>query len=423
MPERCGRGASQAIHTRIIEIEYVLPKGCLVLKKNDPQFPSSGKSVDQVRNDLNRILERDLTFGSGCILGSMCSKPDSFGARIFSEQLEKNIGDPGLHPALAELEYNTIRTIGDLLHHRDCVGAVVSGGTEANLLALWTAKNRAGKSRREVVLPATAHFSFDKAASLMDIDLVKIPVDRENRVCIDQYRQAVCPRTMALVGIAGTTGLGAVDPLSSISELAMKHELYLHIDAAFGGFVLPFLESAGYPCDQSDFDFQLPGVDSITIDPHKMGRAPIPAGCIIYRSDAIAGHSTTDVTYLAGGYTRQRTIIGTRSGASVAAVWSLIQSLGIEGYTDIVKRCMYMTHWLKDRIAEIEGIETVIEPVINVLGIKPTGMTPERLAEKLRNRGYALSLFPGFLRITLMPHLSIVNLSRFLHVLEEEAAK
>ena len=129
------------------------------------------------------------------------------------------------------------------------------------------------------------------------------------------------------------------------------------------------------------------------------------------------------VPYLAGGYTRQRTIIGTRSGASVASVWSLIQSLGTDGYTGIVKRCMYMTHWLKDQLAEIDGIETVIEPVINVLGIKPTGMTAERLAGKLRGRGYALSLFPGFLRITLMPHLSIVNLSRFLHVLEEEVSK
>ena len=383
-------------------------------------FPAAGLDSREVRRLLADRLEADLTFGSGHILGSMCSSPDPLAADIFSDQIEKNLGDPGLHPALAELEEEAIRLIGNLLHNQEAVGAVVSGGTEANLLAMWTAKNRAPAGCREVVLPETAHFSFDKAAGLMDLTLVKIPVDTDNRVRIDAYRRAVGPRTMALVGIAGTTGLGAVDPLQEISDIAVEQNLYLHVDAAFGGFVLPFLEDAGYAGAVGPFDFCLPGVDSMTIDPHKMGRAPIPAGCILYRDDTIAGHSATSVSYLAGGHTRQRTIVGTRSGAAVAAVWGLITMYGRAGYTEIVQRCMGNTHWLRNELQAMEGVETVIEPIINVLGIRPTRIPLETLAGRLRGRGYALSLFPGFLRITLMPHLTREQLTRFLKVLQEE---
>jgi tyrosine decarboxylase / aspartate 1-decarboxylase len=386
-------------------------------------IPTRGLSAEKVQRMVDERLAADLTFPSGHILGSMCSQPHLFSEDIFQQQLSKNIGDPGLHPALAEMEAETIRILGDLFRNPQAVGSIVTGGTEANLLAMWTAKNSTSPVRREVVLPMTAHFSFDKAASLMDLQLIKIPVDTKNRVKIEEYRRAIGPHTMALVGIAGTTGLGAVDPLEEISELALQHELYLHVDAAFGGFVLPFLKSAGYPHDQSPFDFRLPGVSSLTVDPHKMGRTPIPSGCILYRSEKTAGSSTTHVAYLAGGKTRQRTIVGTRSGAAVAAVWATLQHLGLEGFTRTVRECMEQTHFLKNQIESRPGIETVIEPVMNVLGVRPTYCDPDELAGRLRQRGYALSQFPGFLRLTLMPHLSREHLERFLEVLQEELSR
>jgi len=412
-------------------------------------LPSKGRPADEVSALVEQRLSSDLTFTSGNILGSMCSQPHPFGAEIFQQQLAKNIGDPGLHPALAEMESETIRILGSLCGNPKAVGSIVTGGTEANLLAMWTAKNNTPKERREVVLPETAHFSFDKAASLMDLTLVKVPVDPHNRVKLDEYRQAVGPQTMALVAIAGTTGLGAVDPIAEIAKVAEEHNLYLHVDAAFGGFVLPFLEAAGYPGSEASkvgssgrgaydefaydsgsgqkgsskapdaFDFSLAGVSSITLDPHKMGRTPIPAGCILYRNEKIAGSSTTHVSYLAGGKTRQRTIVGTRSGAAVAAVWASLQHIGFEGYRDTVRRCMQNTFFLEKKIDAMTGIETVMPPVINVLGIRPIRDTPEKLSEALRARGFALSLFPGFLRVTLMPHLNQSHLENFLMVLEE----
>ncbi|MDZ7793747.1 MAG: tyrosine decarboxylase MfnA [Spirochaetia bacterium] len=404
------------------EIQGFQAEGSAAQRPQNKSLPSKGRPADEVSALVAQRLSGDLTFTSGNILGSMCSQPHPFGADIFQQELAKNIGDPGLHPALAEMEAETIHILGSLCANPEAVGSIVTGGTEANLLAMWTAKNSAPKERREVVLPETAHFSFDKAASLMDLTLVKIPVDPHNRVKLDEYRQAVGPRTMALVAIAGTTGLGAVDPIAEIANVAEEHNLYLHVDAAFGGFVLPFLEAAGYQADsapdQGAFDFSLAGVSSITLDPHKMGRTPIPAGCILYRNEKIAGSSTTRVSYLAGGKTRQRTIVGTRSGAAVAAVWASLQHIGFDGYRDTVRWCMENTYFLKKRIDAMAGIETVMPPVMNVLGIRPSQGTAEKLSEALRARGFALSLFPGFLRVTLMPHLNQSHLENFLMVLE-----
>jgi tyrosine decarboxylase/aspartate 1-decarboxylase len=150
-----------------------------------------------------------------------------------------------------------------------------------------------------------------------------------------------------------------------------------------------------------------------------MGRSPIPAGSILYRSGEIAEASQTTVTYLAGGMTKQQTIVGTRPGGAVAAVWAVLAHYGRNGFVELVRDCMERTRWLSGRLEAMEGVDTVIEPVINVLGIRPRETAPEQLAERLRRKGYALSLFSGFLRITVMPHLTRQRLEAFLTVLEE----
>ena len=425
-------------------------------EENTPGIFEEGMEEELVLEELNSRLEGDLRFGSGHILGSMCSEPEPFAAGVFSAQMEKNLGDPGLHPSLAEMERETVKILGSMLGGESASGALVSGGTEANILAMWTAKLRAPKEKRVVVLPESAHFSFDKAASLMDIELRKVPVDRRHRFSLEEFFETVDERVMAMVGIAGTTGLGVVDPIPEMARFAADRDIYFHVDAAFGGFVLPFLEEAEaeepllekvevekaegektgverkriYP-----FDFRAEGVSSITLDPHKMGRSPIPAGCILYRNEKIAGISRTDVGYLSGGKTSQQTIVGTRPGAAAAAVWATLRKFGRRGYVHTVRNCMEVTRYLAEQIRRIDCIELMTEPTMNVVGFRPVrfeateGSTPEEssaectsdtvrsaadLAEALRKRGYAVSLFPGFIRITVMPHVSREAVDRFL---------
>jgi len=375
-----------------------------------------GLPAEAVLEELKRKLHGDFTFQSGRILGSMCTYPHRLARQVYAEFLEKNLGDPGLFPATAEIEKEVIQTLGELLSNPHASGNIVTGGTEANVLALWAFKNLRMKNGGEIVVPLSAHCSFDKAASLLGFKIVRVGLNNGFQVDVEAARKAITPKTIALVGIAGTTGLGVVDPIKELSDLALEHNLLLHVDAAFGGFVLPFLKELGYKTPE--FDFSLPGVSSITIDPHKMGLAPIPAGGILFRNEELRKAIAWKVSYLAGGEIEQSTFVGTRSGASVIAVWALLHHLGREGYRKIVERCMRVTWKLAEGVKQVDGLDIITKPVTNVVGIKSEDFDIKLIAEKLREKGWAVALFPRYIRIVLMPHIHESHVERFLEDLK-----
>jgi tyrosine decarboxylase/aspartate 1-decarboxylase len=387
-----------------------------MLSKKASEMPEKGLPQNKILKMLEIKLRSDLIYSSGKILSSMCTSPHSFAQKIYRMYLEKNLGDPTLFPASAELEQEAIQMLGSLLSNPKASGSLVSGGTEANIIALWTARNLAKKDGGEVVVPVSAHYSFDKAADLLNLKLIKVKLNPHFQTDVKAAEEAITQRTVAIVGVAGTTGLGTVDPIPELSEIALAHNIHLHVDAAFGGFVLPFLEELGY--DALDFDFRLPGVDSITIDPHKMGLAPIPAGGILFRNKAISEVISTRVPYLAGEVTSQSTLLGTRSGASVVAVWALLKHFGRAGYRAIVESCLRLTQKLVKGIRQIDGLDFVTEPTVNVVGIKSDRVDVRLVFQELRERSWAVSLFPGFIRIVIMPHTKPLHIRNLLEDLK-----
>jgi len=380
-----------------------------------------GLPKNVVLKELENRLQKDFTYNSGKILGSMCASPHPFAKQVYTSFIEKNLGDPGLFPATAELEKEAVQMLGSLLSYSKAVGHIVSGGTEANMLAMWAARNQADNKRCEIVVPASAHISFEKAADLLNLRLIKVRLSNNFRMDIKDAERKVTGKTCAIVGVAGTTGLGVVDPVTELSEIALTNDVPLHVDAAFGGFVLPFLRELGF--DVPDFDFKLPGVSSITVDPHKMGMAPIPAGGILFRDETMMKTVSKRISYLAGGETEQATLLGTRSGASCLAVWVLLTYLGREGYRKIIKRCMKLTLELAKGIEEIEAISLVTRPTMNMVGIKSEDFNVELLAQELRKRGWAIALFPGYIRIVVMPHIKSFHIQAFLEDLKDIVKK
>jgi len=318
--------------------------------------------------------------------------------------IDKNLGDPGLFPETAEVEKDAIRMLGELLAKPSARGYIVSGGSEANITALWVARNVAKKAYPEVILPITAHFSFDKAVDLLRMKPVYVGIDENFRVKVDEVEKAIGKNTVAIVGVAGTTVLGTIDPIPELSEIAVRHGVHLHVDAAFGGFVIPFLRDGGYKLP--DFDFRLPGVRSITVDPHKMGMAPIPAGGILFRDEELVRDFGVKVPYLAGGGVVSRTLGGTRSGASVCAVWALLKYLGWGSYRRIVHRCMRLTLRIAEEVGEIEGLGLVLPPTMNIVGIRSSNPEVGVLSRELRGMGWIVSTFQDFMRIIVMPHIT-----------------
>jgi tyrosine decarboxylase/aspartate 1-decarboxylase len=379
------------------------------------KMPEKGLPKNVISEQLEVKLQRDFTYSSGKILCSMCTNPHSFAKQIYRKYLEKNLGDPSLFPASAELEQETVSMLGSLLSNPKASGNIVSGGTEANILALWAARNLAKKEHGEVVVPVSAHHSFAKAADLLNLKLIKVKLNSRFQMDAKAAEKAVTSKTVAIVGVAGSTGLGVVDPISELSEIASANNVYLHVDSAFGGFVLPFLKELG--CEPLDFDFRLPSVCSITIDPHKMGLAPVPAGGILFRDAAMREAISVKVPYLSGEV-KESTLLGTRSGASAVAVWALMMHMGRAGYASVVDRCLKLTWKLVEEIQKIDGVDIVTEPTLNVVGIKSDRIDIRLIFQELKKRAWAVSLFPDYLRIVIMPHTKPLHIKRLLEDLQ-----
>ncbi len=364
-------------------------------------------SREFVIKELLKRHEQDVSYESGRILGSMLTSTPPIAREAYNIFLDTNLGDPDLCDGAKSLENEVIGWLGNLLGNPDAIGYILTGGTEANLMAMVMAKKIHGDKNAEIIVPKSAHFSFDKIEVILGIKVLKANLNGLV-VDVDSVKRLINEHTCAIVGVAGTTEFGAIDPIPELSDLALDNNLYLHVDAAFGGFVIPFLKDLNY--EVPDFDFGLKGVSSITIDPHKMGLAPIPAGGILFRDETYL-RGGVDTPYI--GLGKQFTPSSTRSGASVAATWTLMRHLGREGYRKIVHRCMEHTRLLADGASEFAE---VIPPVMNVVAIKIRDKDLSLVVKRLEELGWKSSVTrkPPCIRVVVMPHLTEHHINEFL---------
>ncbi len=361
-----------------------------------------GMDEKTIRSILNDLKSKDTPYER--VLSSMCTYPHPVAVAAHQQFIETNLGDPGLFAGTAEIEHEVMRMMGTLFGNPDAHGYITTGGTESNIQAIHAIKTARKIREPNIIVPASAHFSFDKVADILGIEVQKADLDPEFRADISSVEDLIDENTIGIVGIAGTTEFGQIDPIRELSDLALSKNIFLHVDAAFGGFVIPFLR------EKYEFDFTLPGVTSIAADPHKMGFATIPTGGLLFQDSSYLNRLSVDTPYLT--VNSQQTLSGTRSGASAASAYAVFTYLGREGYERIVQRCMELTHELVARARE-SGIEPLIDPVTNVLVLDVPDADSVR--SKLKKRGWDVSITrdPRALRLVIMPHLSRENLNLF----------
>jgi tyrosine decarboxylase/aspartate 1-decarboxylase len=374
-----------------------------------------GLEKQKIKEILEKKLSKDFTYDSGYILGSMCTDALEFGKEIYAKYVSKNLGDAGLFPGTAELEEELVEEIGELFHGKGIAGSFTTGGSEANLIGMRIARElRRDIKHPEMIVPLSAHISFDKAADIMGISLKKAKLTNNYELDLDHFESLINDNTCGVVGVAGTTSLGLVDPIEKIGNLIQGKNIFFHVDAAFGGFVLPFFKNLKYKAPK--WDFSVESVDSITADPHKMGLGVIPSGGFFLRDPQIIKKIGFEIPYLAGGNFKHLHIVGTRPGGTVIAFWAIMKYLGEKGFTEIVKECMLNTEYLATRINEINGIKLAADPVINVVGITTeNGKSICELDEKLRERNWMLGKFEDFnlIRVVVMPHVKRNHIEKF----------
>lgn len=354
----------------------------------DMQFPECGMCKERVIERIEKYMDDNHDYGKSHVLNSICSEPLEIGKEAYMMALNTNLGDMRLFAGSKKMEEAVASKLCDLLSLSSGVGNVVCGGTEANLLAMFVAK-KISESKNitapEIVAPESIHFSVIKAATIMGIQLKLSKLDGNHRAIPKEMEEKITPNTIAFFATAGTSETGAVDPINKIADISKKYGLYFHVDAASGGFLIPFAKELGYYLPE--FDFSIEAVQSITVDPHKYGFSVIPSGFILFRNKVIRDYIDFESFFV--GTKTHRTFSGTRTGAGLASIYAIIQHLGKSGFKNYVLKIFTCRDIL---IRELQKKNMMLfgEPDLNIVLVK--SKHPEETMQRLEKKGYYVSV-------------------------------
>ena len=301
-------------------------------------------------------------------------------------------------------------------------GYIATGGTEANIQALWIYrnlfKNEFGAHFNEMVILSSedTHYSVYKGSNILGIDVVSIPVDFNTREIIDAELDTIVERLkfegkkyFMVISNMATTMFGSVDDPNTYINILLKHnvEFKLHIDGAFGGFVYPISNR------NSEINFSNPHISSVTIDAHKMLQAPYGTGVFICRKGLIANVLTKEAQYVDG---MDLTMVGSRSGANAIAVWMILFSYGYYAWFEKINTLLLRTEWFCGQMDAL-NIEYFRNPFMNIVTLK-SDYVPKEIAHKY---GLVPETHDGnnnWFKVIIMEHVEIDDLLKFVEELK-----
>ncbi|MDY6965330.1 MAG: tyrosine decarboxylase MfnA [Halobacteriota archaeon] len=361
---------------------------------------------------LEKMKKKDLSYDR--IFSSMCTDPHPIAVKAYIRFIESNLGDAGLFPGTKSIECKVVKMLGSILGNPKAFGYMTTGGTESNIQAIRAARNLAGKDRPNIVVSESGHFSFDKLSDILRLEVRKADLDEGFRVDIGSVEDLIDENTVSLVGIAGTTEFGQIDPIEDLSRIAEREGLFLHVDAAFGGLVIPFLEK------EYKFGFELDGVSSMTIDPHKMGMCTIPSGGLLFRERRYLRSLSISTPYLSTK--AQFSLTGTRSGGAVVGTYAVFKHLGYDGLKKNARRCVDLARMFVEKAEEF-GVYPMVDPVMNVLALDVPKIDKVLLMLLMKGWRVSVTRRPRALRLVIMPHSTEENVNLLLEDLKEIVKK
>lgn len=238
---------------------------------------------------------------------------------------------------------------------------LTSGGTESNFCGLhamrkWSRERYPDVSEPEIVTPYSTHSTVHKACKILDIKVVTVPQLEDLSADLEGMKQAIGPNTIGIVASAPNWPYGQVDPITELGEFCEEKDLWLHVDACVGGYILPFFKELGE--EIPPYNLSVPGVRSITGDLHKYGFAPKPCSTVLWRSKEEQKYHFMPIDEWACGTYLSQGFVGSRPLAPVAATWALMHSLGKDGYLDNARRILAVRDKVIAGVNAIEGLKT-----------------------------------------------------------------
>jgi glutamate/tyrosine decarboxylase-like PLP-dependent enzyme len=385
------RALGHALVDRVADYMAALPESGVAPAKSPEELRAllGDNGLPETGQAPSALLDRaaDLMFAHSVHLGHprfwgyIAGAPAPIGGLgdLLAAAVNPNVGGWMLSPMATEIEAQTIRWLGELVGYgADCSGVLVSGGNVANFVpflaarrakAPWAVREQGmeacGEQRLRVYASDQTHTWLEKAADLFGLGTSSVrwlPTDDAMRLDMGALRRqleadvAAGDAPFIVIGTAGTTGVGAIDPLPEIAAICQEFDLWFHVDGAYGAAAAVLGEAA-----PPEFA-ALAQADSIALDPHKWLYAPLEAGAVLVRdaavlTDAFAHHPDyypdmgEKIFYHEYGLQNSR-------GFRALKVWLGLQQVGRQGYREMIAediRLAETLYQLADAHPELEA--------------------------------------------------------------------
>jgi len=330
--------------------------------------------------------------------------------RLMSEAFDKNMIDKDEYPMTAEIETRCVNIVADLFNapgEGDAIGVSTTGSSEAVMLGglamKWTWRKRrqaAGQdgSKPNMVLGSNVQVVWEKFCRYWDVEPRYVPVENGRYVITaDEAVDRIDENTIGVVAILGTTYTGEYEPIKEIHDAVVANneaeglDVPVHVDAASGGFVAPFLQP------DLEWDFRLPNIRSINVSGHKYGLVYPGVGFVVWQNEAdLPEELIFHVNYL-GGDMPTFTLNFSRPGNQIVGQYYNFIRLGRSGYTRVMKALRQTATTLSSRIAEIGPFSIISDgtdiPVLTFEITQDVPYTVYDVSDRLRYHGWQVPAY------------------------------
>uniref|UniRef100_A0AC35G5K7 Glutamate decarboxylase n=1 Tax=Panagrolaimus sp. PS1159 TaxID=55785 RepID=A0AC35G5K7_9BILA len=354
----------------------------------------------------------DLLFERGRMSGSNFADTEDNLMNLLKEVFPlycfSNSAYPDIFPAIRKMEAEIVRMMCSLYHGgpKSC-GTFTTSDSESILLVCNAYRNRAFKAgirKPEIIVAENAGIGFWEAGKTLGIRIVKLPLTRVYEADIGAIKRAINRETCLIVVSTPSPVTGTMDPIEEISQLAVHYGVPLHVDASWGGFLLPFMEQCDFPA--LPFDFRVSGVSSLTVDLDKYAYCPNGSSVIVYRDPELLEFQCSSETDWPGGVYVSPTLTDNRSGSLIALTWSTLLYHGRHGYVEKTQLILDATQFLAQCIKkEFDGVLQLLgEPSTSIIAFTTTShskIPAHWLGDELNELGWNLTLlqYPEALRV------------------------
>ncbi len=283
--------------------------------------------------------------------------------KLIVETMNKNLVDQEEYPQTGVIQARVVNMLARLFHAREehqFVGTATIGSSEAIMLGLlahkWSWRKRRerdgkGPSRPNLVVGADVHVVWEKFARYFDVELRIIPMEKGRYTLeVEKVRGAIDENTICVGAVLGTTFTGQLDPVEELNDMLLEVkaemglDIPLHVDAASGGFLVPFL----YP--EFPWDFRLEQVRSINVSGHKYGLVYPGVGWLIFKDKRYLPEDLIFYVNYLGSQEATYTLNFSRGSAMVIAQYYNLLRLGKRGYEAMAKNCLANARYLAERL-------------------------------------------------------------------------